>query len=84
MCLAIPMELTEVGDNGIGKGSLDGSMHEVDLSLIENPTKGDFVVVHAGFAIEKLDKDEADARLALFAELAEVQRGETGNALTEH
>jgi hydrogenase expression/formation protein HypC len=70
------MELTEIDDNGMGKGSLDGSLHEVDLSLIENPFKGDFVVVHAGFAIEKLDRDEADARLALFGELAELQREE--------
>lgn len=80
MCLAIPMELTEIADNGMGKGSLDGSTHEVDLSLIEDPSKGDFVIVHAGFAIEKLDRDEADARLALFGELAELQRKEMADA----
>ena len=71
MCLAVPMNLLEVRENGSGIGNIDGSRYEVDLSLIEEPTVGDFVIVHAGFAIEKLDEKEANERLALFEELAE-------------
>lgn len=70
MCLAVPMLLKEIRDDAVGVGDLDGSRHEVDLSLLENPQPGDFVIVHAGFAIEKLDEEEANERLALFEELA--------------
>ena len=70
MCLAVPMQLTALRKDGTGIADLAGSRHEVDLSLIEGPRSGDYVIVHAGFAIEKLDEDEANARLALFEELA--------------
>lgn len=70
MCLAVPMQITEIWDNGIGVGELDGSRHEVDLSLLDAPKSGDFVIVHAGYAIEKLDIAEANERLKLFEELA--------------
>ena len=74
MCLAVPMVLTEVRTDGGGVAELEGTTHEVDLSLIENPGTGDYVIVHAGFAIEKLDQDEANERLRLFDELAESWR----------
>ncbi len=70
MCLAVPMKLASVDETGVGVGDLDGSRHEVDLSLIEDPQTGDYVIVHAGFAIEKLDEEEANERLKLFDELA--------------
>lgn len=70
MCLAIPMQLTEIRDDGSGIGDISGSRHAVDLSLIENAATGDYVIVHAGFAIEKLDEDEANTRLGLFDQLA--------------
>ncbi|OVE73638.1 hypothetical protein BVX94_03275 [bacterium B17] len=72
MCLAVPMSLTEVRDNGTGTCDMDGSRYEVDLGLIEDPKVGDYVIVHAGFAIEKLDEQEANERLELFDELAQV------------
>ena len=53
MCLAVPMKLVELRDETRGIADLDGSRHEVDLSLIANPGLGDYVIVHAGFAIEK-------------------------------
>ena len=49
---------------------------EVDLSLVAGVAVGDYVIVHAGYAIERLDRVEADARLALFAELARAERGD--------
>lgn len=70
MCLAVPMEITEIAESGLGIGELDGSRHEVDLSLLDDPRMGDYVIVHAGFAIEKLDVEEANERLKLFEELA--------------
>jgi hydrogenase expression/formation protein HypC len=73
MCLAIPMKLVEVHTDGTGAADLDGVRHEVDLSLIQDPRPGTYVIVHAGFAIETLDEEEANARLALFEELARSQ-----------
>ncbi len=75
MCLAVPMKLTEISPAGVGMGDLDGSRHTVDLSLVADPRPGDYVIVHAGYAIEKLDEAEAEARLQLFAELAATQAG---------
>jgi hydrogenase expression/formation protein HypC len=69
MCLAVPMQIIEIGEDGGGVAELEGSRTAVDLSLIENPARGDYVIVHAGFAIEKLDLGEADERIHLFEEL---------------
>ena len=73
MCLAIPMKLTGVGDDGSAVADLDGSMTDVNVSLIKNAVPGDYVIVHAGFAIEKLDREEANERIALFEELARAE-----------
>jgi len=43
--------------------------YDVNISLVENPQVGDFLIVHAGFAIEKLDESEANERLALIEEM---------------
>jgi len=64
------MQIAVLRDNSRGVLDLDGVTHEVDLSLIEDPRVGDYVIVHAGFAIERLDQAEAEARLDLFEELA--------------
>ena len=72
MCLAIPMRIREIRADGMAIGELNGAQHEIDLSLIANPLVGDYVIVHTGYAIEKLDEKEADERLALFKELAAV------------
>ena len=73
MCLAVPMKVVELREDGCGVADLDGSRQAVDLSLVSDPRVGDFVIVHAGFAIERLDPEEADARLALFAQMASAR-----------
>jgi len=74
MCLAVPMEIKEIYANDKGVGEADGINREVNLCLLEDPQKGDYVIVHAGFAIEKLDEKEALERIALFESLAEVMK----------
>lgn len=74
MCLAVPMKLVVVRDDRTGVCELEGTRCEVDLSLLESASVGDHVIVHTGYAIETLDVAEAEARLALFAELD--RRGE--------
>jgi hydrogenase expression/formation protein HypC len=70
MCLAVPMKLVELRADGMGVAELDGSHHEVDLSLVPGVTLGTYVIVHAGYAIEKMNQAEADAVLQLFDELS--------------
>ena len=77
MCLAIPMRIVELMPDGTGVGDMEGIRHRVDLSLLSDPALDDYVIVHAGFAIEKLDEQEANERLALFEELALAEQGET-------
>ena len=72
MCLAIPMKLIEVEEMGIGTAELEGARYEVNLSLVGDAAVGDYVIVHAGFAIETLDREEADARLELFRQMGEA------------
>lgn len=55
---------------------LEGNEREVDLSFIEDPRAGDWVLVHAGFAIEKMDAEEAEETLRMLAEM----RGENGDS----
>ena len=51
MCLAIPAQITAI-EGGRGKVTLAGNVREADFSLIDEPAIGDWVLVHAGFAIE--------------------------------
>jgi len=68
MCLAVPMKLVEIrGDRGVA--DVGGVRREIGLQLLVNPSVGDYVLVHAGFAIQKVDEAEAQKTLALFREL---------------
>lgn len=82
MCLAVPMKLIEVS-GAAAVAELDGARQEVDVSLVDRARPGDYVIVHAGFAIERLDPDEADERLALFEQLADDWAAQTGAAPAE-
>jgi hydrogenase expression/formation protein HypC len=70
------MRIVSISAGGAAVAEVDGTRYDVDLSLVEGAIEGDFVIVHAGYAIERLDQAEADERIALFAELARIERGE--------
>ena len=72
MCLAVPMKIIEINDDDTGKVEADNVTYNVNLSLIKSPRLADYVLVHAGFAIERLDKEEANKRIELFEELAKI------------
>lgn len=74
MCLAVPMKIVEVRADRIGIAELDGSRQEVNLSLVPDAGVGSYVIVHAGFAIERMNPHEADAILSVLQELAEQQK----------
>ncbi|MCM8764114.1 MAG: HypC/HybG/HupF family hydrogenase formation chaperone [Candidatus Omnitrophica bacterium] len=64
MCLAVPMKIKRKKGN-TATVSLGGVERNIDVSLVENVKIGDYVIVHAGFAIQKLRKREAEATLRL-------------------
>lgn len=73
MCLAIPMQIVEI-DGLVGVCDVGGIARKVRLDLLPEVTLGDFVLVHAGLAISRLDADEAEETLALLRRMAdEVQ-----------
>ena len=69
MCLAIPSRITKI-DNDMAVIDVDGVQREASLLLIEDARVGDYVIVHAGFAIRKIDEDEAAESLRLLREAA--------------
>lgn len=82
MCLAVPMKIITIHEDGTGVVAVDGIEMTVGLMLVEDPQVGDYVLIHAGYAIEKLDVREAEIRLALFASLAEIYRAEMNAEVT--
>lgn len=69
MCLAIPAKVIHLRDDGLADIELEGVVKEVSLDLVDDVHVGDFVIVHVGYALTKLDPEEADRTLALFAEM---------------
>ena len=74
MCLAIPYEIMEMFEDGSARAVSSGIEAEVRLDLIEEPALGDVVLVHAGFAIQKLDKNESEELIALWDEIKQAER----------
>ena len=72
MCLAIPAQVVELreGDNAVV--DLAGVRKEISLALVDRVAVGDYVIVHVGYALNKLDPEEAANTLALFAELGQL------------
>lgn len=70
MCLAIPGEVVEINDN-VATVRIGEALRKASLMLLpEGAELGDYVIVHAGFALNKLDPDEARESLRLLNELA--------------
>jgi len=68
MCLAFPMKVLKIeGDRAIV--SSGGVQRAIGVSFIKNVKRGDYVIVHAGFAIEKLDPVKAEETLKMLEEL---------------
>ncbi|MBC2737402.1 MAG: HypC/HybG/HupF family hydrogenase formation chaperone [Desulfobacteraceae bacterium] len=71
MCLAIPSRITEINEN-MGVIDVVGVQREVSLLLVENPQVGDWVIVHAGFAIQIIDEATAQESLRYLREAAQL------------
>jgi len=67
----MPVEVIELLPGQCARVSVDGVTREISLALVDDVAVGDFVLLHVGYAIGKLDREEADATLRDFAALAE-------------
>lgn len=68
MCLALPVRVVELRDGDTAVVDLGGVRKQVSLALVDNVQPGDYVVLHVGYALSRLDAAEARRTLELFAE----------------
>jgi len=71
----MPALVVELCDNDEAVVDLDGVKKRISLALVEEVAVGDYVILHVGYALQKLDIEEAEATLALFRQLAAEQGG---------
>jgi hydrogenase expression/formation protein HypC len=69
MCLAIPGEVIEITETG-ARVSIEGLVVEADLALSEKIEVGDYVIVHAGFILQKMSREEAAEELEIIRTFA--------------
>ena len=75
MCLAFPAQVVELREGDGAVVDLAGVRKEISLALVDGVAVGDYVIVHVGYALNKLDPEEAAKTLALFAEIGQQGLG---------
>lgn len=73
MCLAVPLKITEINGNE-AVAERDGISRNIRVDFIDDPKPGDYVIVHAGFAIERLPEEQALEDMAAAEEVEQVLR----------
>jgi hydrogenase expression/formation protein HypC len=77
MCLALPAKVIELLPESMAKVEIGGVSKQISLALLDDVQVGDYVVVHVGYALSRLDPEEAARTLAAFQELAAAEKSET-------
>lgn len=75
MCLAIPARVVELLADEQAIVEVEGVRKQISLALLDDVVAGDYVIVHVGFALSKVDAEEAEQTLALFAQLGAASAG---------
>jgi hydrogenase expression/formation protein HypC len=78
MCLGVPAKVVELMDNFMAKVDVNGNEVEVGIILTPEVKVGDYVMVHAGFAMQILEKDVADETMELMLELQKIRESYYG------
>ncbi len=73
MCLAIPALIIGI-ENETATASVGGTTLEINISLVDDVKENDYVLVHSGFALEKIDREEAEKTLELFGDFEEFNK----------
>ena len=72
MCLAIPARIEELMTLGNAIVNLGGVRKEISLALVDDAVVGEYVIVHVGYALQKVDEHEAIRTLEMFAEMGQL------------
>ena len=83
MCLAIPVRVVELVGDDDGVVDLDGIRKQVSLALVDGVAVGDYVILHVGYALTRLDPEEAARTLAMFGSAAGSSTGSTFGSTSE-
>ncbi len=76
MCLAIPVQILAIKDGDQAVVELSGVQRDISLALVDNASVGDYVIVHVGYALSKLDPEEAQKTLQAMAESGLLAQGQ--------
>lgn len=69
MCLALPAQITQILDDNRAIINLGGISKDISTALLDEVAEGDYVIIHVGYALTRLDEDEAKKTLDLFAQM---------------
>jgi hydrogenase expression/formation protein HypC len=78
MCLAIPARVTSIGEHNMAEVDIMGVTRHVSLDLVPEAAENDYVLVHAGFAIQIVDEEAARESLEMFKALDILETDEAG------
>jgi hydrogenase expression/formation protein HypC len=87
MCLSVPAQVITI-EGDLAKVSVGGTIMNANLNLVEDIKIGDYILLHTGFALQKIDKEEAMETLKIFEEFGELneeldrEEEETGTRIT--
>lgn len=71
MCLAIPLKIVEINGNE-AMAEIEGVRRKIRTDFVKNLNVGDYVIVHAGFALERLDEQQAKENMELIREVTDA------------
>ncbi len=78
MCLAIPARVKTLHGDGMATVETDGVEQRISVELLEDVNPGDYVIMHVGYALNRLDPAEAEETLNLFEEVGILERAPAG------
>ena len=77
MCLAVPAKILTVKDTDTALCDFNGVQKDVNISLINDPKHGDWVIVHVGFALNRIDAEQAQKTLEALAAIEKTASGDS-------
>lgn len=78
MCLSIPAEIIKI-ENDRASVSVGGNIYSANVSLLDNIQPGDFILLHAGFGIQKISDEDAKQTLRLLGEMGDAEGYQKGD-----
>ena len=75
MCVAVPGRILSISDDAVAEVDFGGTRREVSLALLDDPRPGEYVIVHAGFVLHKVEAREAEETVALFRKILDGTAG---------